>query len=133
MSYSLCPITFSLVPFTGPSMKFESTLRLFVFEVRPEDVGEEVVIAVPTALIVERDNKEVSTLESTYHRFAIATSDDGIAEWPAQPIKNAGVQKEHPDLVRYSLQYFLNQIVHDVSVVACELCDEGCYVVSPLH
>jgi hypothetical protein len=76
-----------------------STLGLLVFEMSLQDVGEQVVIAVPTTLVVERNDEEVSPLEGAQHRLAVASPGDGIAEWAIQPFKDAGVQEEHPDLV----------------------------------
>jgi hypothetical protein len=66
------------VPFTRPSVQLWNSLGLLVFEVRLQDVGEEVVIAVPPTLIVERDDKEVPPFEGTQHGLAVASSGDNI-------------------------------------------------------
>jgi len=95
----LGPFALALVPLTGPSVQLWSTLGFLVFEMRLQDVGEQVVIAIPTTLVVERNDEEVAPFQDAQHRLAVAPPGDGIAERAIQPVKDAGVQEEHPDLV----------------------------------
>jgi hypothetical protein len=46
--------TLALVPLTGPPVQLWGTPGLLVFETSLQDVGEQVVIAVPATLVVER-------------------------------------------------------------------------------
>ena len=59
-----------LVPGAGPSVELVDPLGLLVEQPRPEHVGEEVVVAVPEAAIVERDEEQVRPVEPLEHRLA---------------------------------------------------------------
>ena len=63
-----------LVPFTRSPMELGHPSGLCLLQVRPENFGEEVVIAVPPALIVERDDEEVASLQRFQHRFAVCAA-----------------------------------------------------------
>ena len=59
---------------------------------RLENFGEEVVIAIPLALIVKRDDEQVAALQGLQHPSAIFLAGDGIAQRAAQPVENGGLQ-----------------------------------------
>ena len=100
-------------------------LRLFLFEVGAKDVGEEVVVAVPLAPVVERDDQEVGSLKPLQHGLATGGSGDGVAEGPTEPVKNACANEKASDLVGLSGEYFVDQIIDDVAVVTGETGDEA--------
>ena len=127
------PVALVLVPFTRSAVQLWSPLGLLVFEVCLQDVGKEVVIAVPATLIVERNDEEVPPFQGTQHRLAVASPGDGITERAAQPVEDAGVQEELSNVVGEALQDLLDQVVDDVAVVAREPGDEVRVVVSSLH
>ena len=43
---------------------------LLVQQTRAQDVGEEMVVAIPLAPVVERDHEQVAALERLQHRLA---------------------------------------------------------------
>ena len=100
MADGLGPFALALVPLTGPSVQLRSTLGLLVFEMSLQDVGEQVVIAVPATLIVERNDEEIPPLQGAQHRLAVASLGDSVTERAVHPFEDAGVQEKHPDLVR---------------------------------
>ena len=52
-------------------MELGHPIGLLLDQARLQHIGEEVVIAIPLALIVERDDEEVAALQRFQHRFAI--------------------------------------------------------------
>ncbi len=124
MADGLSPFALALVPLTGPSVQLQSKLGLLVFEMSLQDVGEQVVIAVPATLIVERNDEGIPSFQGVQHRLAVASLGDSVTERAAHPIEDAGVQEERPDVGGEALQDLLDQVVDDVSVVARKPGDE---------
>ena len=54
----------------SPAGAASGTVGLLVQQVRAQHVGEEVVVAIPVAAVVERDDEEVAALQRLQHRFA---------------------------------------------------------------
>ena len=71
---------------------------------QPEQgIGEEVVIAIPAAFVVQGDQKHVVALERLEHLlaagdalglFRVISIDDGGAQGRAEPLQDAGVREE---------------------------------------
>ena len=59
-----------LIPVAGSPMQLGDEARLLVEQVGLEHIGEEVVVPVPTTLVVERDEKEVRPVERLQHGLA---------------------------------------------------------------
>ena len=49
-------------------------------QVRLQNIGEEVVIAIPLALVIERNDKQIAALQGIQHFSAIFPPSDGIAQ-----------------------------------------------------
>ena len=90
---------------------------LLVQQARSQHVGKEMVVAIPLAAVVERDQEQVPSIERLQHGLAAVLAGDGIAQWAAQPAQDGGLQQEAPDLVGLTLQDLLGQVVDDVAVV----------------
>ena len=61
-----------------------------------QDFGEQVVIAIPLALVVERNDEQVASLQGLQHPFAILcrfgrAETHGIAQRAAQSVEYAGL------------------------------------------
>ena len=122
-----------LVPRARPPVQVRHLVGLLVQQARLQHVGEEVVVAIPLAAVVERDQEQVAALQRLQHGLAAVLAGDGIAQRAAQPVQDGGLQQEVPDLVGLALQHLLDQVVDDVAVVAGEAGDEAGDVVAPLH
>src|SRR6266545_1267891 len=85
-----------------------------------EEIGEERVVAIPAAFVVERDQEEIGLLQIGQNRLAIVLLGDGIAERRAEAIENRGLAQEGADLGRLLPQDFLRQIVDDVAMPPAE-------------
>jgi hypothetical protein len=64
----------------------------------PEQVGEQVVVAPPAALLVQRDQEQAGTLHPLQHLLAVGPAGDGVAQPAAQPLQHRGLQQEGPQL-----------------------------------
>jgi hypothetical protein len=76
-------------------------------------IGEEVVVAVPPALVVEWDDEEVLALERLQHRLTVGATGQGVAEGAGHLIEHGGVEQERAYLVRLPVQDLLDEVVED--------------------
>jgi hypothetical protein len=81
-----------LVPLARPPMKLRDAVGLLVRQARPKNVGEELVVAIPAAAEVERDQEQVAAIERLQHELATALAGDGIAQRAAQPVQDGGLE-----------------------------------------
>ena len=129
----LGPLAVLLVPVARPPVQVPDPVGLLVQQVRLQDVGEQVVVAVPAPAVVERHQEQVGPVEGLQHRLAVVLAGDGVAQRAAQPAQDRGLQQEAPDLLGLTLQHLLGQVVDDVAVVPGEARDEAGDVVPALH
>ena len=122
-----------LVPLARPPVQARNVVGLLVQQVRVQDVGEELVIAIPPAAVIERDQEQVPPLQRRQRGLATALAGDGIAQRAAQPVQDGGLQQELLDMLGLALQDLLGQVVDDVPVVPGEAGDERGDVLSSLH
>ena len=59
------PQTVLLVPLARPPVQGGQLIGLLLEQVRLQDVGEEVVIAIPLTLVIERDDEQVAALQGS--------------------------------------------------------------------
>ena len=69
-----------LVPRARPPVQIRNVVGLLVQQVRLQHVREELVVAVPLAAVVERDQEQVPSIKSLEHGFAAVPAGNGIAE-----------------------------------------------------
>ena len=60
-------------------MKLRYPIRLRLLQVRLQNLGKKVVIAVPLALVIKRDDEQVVSLQGFQHFFAVFPTSDSIA------------------------------------------------------
>ena len=114
-------------------MQFHHLVGLLVRQVRAQHIAKEVVIAIPLAPVVERDQEQIGPVERLEHGLASVLLGDGVAQRAGQPIQHRGLQKEFAHVFRLTLQDLFDQVVDDVAVVTGEALDELRDVVSSLH
>ena len=113
--------------------RFADLVGLLVEEPGSQHVGEEMVVAVPKAPVVERDQEQVRPIEGLEHGPTIVLTRHGIAERAVQPAQDRRVEQKAPNMLRLTLQDLTDQVVDDVPVVAREAGDEAGDVSSSLH
>ena len=83
-------------------------------------VGEQVVVAVPPALVVERDDEQVLALEGLQHRLTVGATGQGVAEVAGQLVEHGRVEQERAHVVRLPVQNLLDEVVQDEPVASGE-------------
>ena len=63
-------LTVPLVPFACPAVENGHLIGVLLQQARLEVIGEELVIAIPPALVVERHDEQVAAFEGLQHRLA---------------------------------------------------------------
>ena len=88
-----------LEPATCPAVQRRDLAGLFIEQVRPQHIGEEMVVAIPATAVIQRDQEQVRPLQHHERRSAVRLTGDRIAQRPAQAVENRGLQEEtagHP-------------------------------------
>ena len=112
------------VPVAGPPVQLRDQVGVLAEQPGVQHVGEEVVVAVPRTLGVQRDQEQVVPLQVREHRGAPALSADGVAQGAGEPVEHRGPQQEVADVGRLTRQDLVGQVVQDEPVAAGERLDE---------
>ena len=127
------PLAVLLVPRARPPVQLRHLAGLLVEQPRLQHVSKQVVVAIPPAAVIQRDQKQVPPVQRLQHGLAAALPGDRIAQRAAQPAQDGGLQQEGLDPVGLALQHLLGQVVDDVTIIAREAGNEAGDVLSPLH
>ena len=122
-----------LTPVACPPLQVSNVVSLLVQEACSQHVGKQVVIAVPVALIIERDQEQIPSLDRLKRGLAAVLAGDRIAQGAVQPAQNGRLQQEVPKVFGLTLQDLFDEVVDDVPVIPGEPRDEAGDVVSALH
>ncbi len=95
-------------------------------EPRAQKIGKELVVAIPLAAVVERQQEHVRLLEARQKQLAVAAAGHRITKGRAEPVEHAGLGEKRADVVRLAAQDFAGEIVDHVAVLAAE---GGCALV----
>ena len=90
-----------------------------------EDVGEQVVVAVPRALGVERDEEEVAALEVLQHPGAVRAAGDSVAQRARESVEDSGAEQEVTTLSGLPGKNLVSEVVDDKPVAPGERLDEA--------
>src|SRR5215208_4102869 len=84
--------TIMLVPLARAPMQSRYLIGLLRHQMRIENFGEEVMITIPLALVIQRNDKEIASLQGLQSRVAFLLVGDGIAQRAVQPLENGGLE-----------------------------------------
>jgi hypothetical protein len=113
-----------LVPGRGPPMQHRDQGRLAGAKLQPQQVGEQLMVAIPLAAVVQRHHKQVRRLQLAQQRGRPSGLEHGVAQRTGQPLQHRGPQQEPPQLRWLALQHLDDQIVGHMAVTAGESGDE---------
>ena len=113
-----------LVPAAGPPMQHRHVLGALGEEPGEQHVGEQVVVAVPAALVIERNEEQVASFQRLEEAASAGSCGDRVAQGTAQAIQDGGVQQEPAQVCRLLVEHLVDQVVHDEPVVPGEGRDE---------
>src|SRR6266508_823549 len=122
-----------LVPRARAPMQRSELIGLLCYQMSRENLGKQVVIAIPLAPVIQRNDKEVAAMERLQPRTAVVLAGDGIAQRATQPFENGGLEQEAANQFGLTLQHLFDQIVHNVAVVAGKRPDELGTVIATPH
>ncbi len=119
-------------PSAGRGVQLTDPVGMTRSQTGTQCVGEEVVVAIPPALVVERDHEQVLALEGLQHRLTVGTTGQGVAEPAGHLVEHGGVEQERAHLVRLPVQNLLDEVVEDEPMAARERLDEPSDIVGPV-
>ena len=109
-------IPLRLVPGGGATVQNRLEPGVVLGELAPQQVPEQVVIAVPDPLAVERDEEEIRTLDLLEFERRALVPEHGVAECAAHPVEHRRPPQE-PERARAEAgDVLLPQIVREVPV-----------------
>jgi hypothetical protein len=120
----------------------------FASQAVAQEVGKEVMIAIPVAPAVKRHQKEIGMFEMGQDflprsrevrlwislmaelsfagfRLVCLGAHDGVTQGTTQPVQDSGVQQKALDRRRLLLQHFLGEIVKDIVMAAGKVADKA--------
>ena len=113
------------VPVRGVVVQAPDVLGAPGRESRAQRLREEVVVAPPLPLVVERDHEEVRPLQRLQQLLAVGAASDRVAQRPAQVVEDGGVEQERPDVRGLAGEHLVDEVVEDEPVAPGERLDEA--------
>lgn len=80
MGYRLIEQLVLSEPATGPAVEFRNQGRLCLLQMGMQDLGKQVMVAIPLPFIVEGDQEQMAPLDLRKQRLAIISPAHGIAQ-----------------------------------------------------
>ncbi len=93
-------------------------------QLQPQQIREQMVVAKPRPLGVERDHKRVRILEFQQNAFRAGPAGQQIGQFAVYPVEQGGAQQQILDIVGLAVQHLGDQVLGDRAVAAGELSDE---------
>ena len=126
------------IPSAGADVQFGHARLLFLWrrggvlvQSLPQQIGKEMVIAIPTPLFIQRDDKQVGAFQHFQGRLAVILAGERVAQGAGQPVEDGRLQQESLDAFGLLFQDFFNQIVQHKVVAAGKRLDKaGCVAAS---
>ena len=128
-----CGIAGPVVPVAGAAVQLGHVAGPLVEQMSLQDVAEQVVVAVPAAVVVERDEEQVLPVQRWQHGPPVGPAGDRVAERAGEPVQDRGLEQEGAHVRRLAVEHLVGEVVDDESVVAGEARDEPGPVVSVLQ
>ena len=97
-------------------------------QLKAQEIGEEMVVAEPRAMGVERDDEGVGVLDLEQDPFRAGPSGQQIAELTVDLVEQGSTQQQVLDVLELAFQHFGDQVFGDRAVVSGELRDEPFWV-----
>ena len=113
-----------LVPGRGGAVQLGHAVGELALQVGAQEIGEQVVVAPPPPLLVERDQEQAGPLDRLQQLLAVRAAHHGVAQRPAQPVEDRGLQQERAQLGRLAFEHLLGEVVEHEAVAPGELGDE---------
>jgi hypothetical protein len=106
------------VPCRGPPVERQEQRWLAVAKLHAQQLGEQVVVAVPLAVVIQRRQEQVAAFQLAEQLAGPLRLEHGVAHRARQPLQDRGPHQKRPDLLRLVGQDLGAQVVGHVMVVA---------------
>src|SRR6266496_4357292 len=83
-----------LVPAAGTTMEFWDQFGLCLLQETAQRLGKQLVVAIPSSLVIERDHEEIGVLKPLQHYLPVRQFCHRIGEGSIHAIEDAGVQEK---------------------------------------
>ncbi len=122
-----------LVPGAGATVQLWRPFGVRCFQTSAQQVGEQAVVTVPLALLVQGDQEQIGLLQRRQGGRAVVAAGEGVAQRTGEALQDGGLEQE--GLYRWGLapQYLLGQIVQHIAVAAGKGAHKAGHVVPALH
>ena len=114
-----------LTPRHRAAVELGRDLGLTELELAAQQVAEQVVIPVPRAAAIERDDEAIVVLERHEHARGVVFAEDRVAEGAAHPLEHRRARQEPHLVVRQPRQQLEPQIVGHEPIVTAERRDRS--------
>ena len=111
-------------PSAGGGVQLADPVAMPGSQTDPQRVGEQVVVAVPPALVIKRDDEQVLALKGLQHQLTVAAPSESVAQPAGQLVEHRGVEQERADHLRLPAQNLFNQVVKDKPMASRERLDK---------
>ncbi len=112
-------------PAGGAAVQLGDALGRLVAQLDPQQLGEELVVAVPAVPALHRDHEGARPLQLGQHRLAVVAAGERVRQLAVEPVQDRGAQQHRPDRRRLARQHLAGQVVGDAALVAGEFGDEA--------
>jgi hypothetical protein len=96
-----------LVPAGGQKVQLVRKFGAFAPEAAAQEVGEEVMVTVPSPLVVQGDDEEVVPLQPLQHLLPIIAAGEGVAQRGAHALQHGSPEQELPHAFGLAFQDLL--------------------------
>ena len=107
-----------LTPTCCSSEVYGEQLRVAPLELRTEEISEQVVVAIPLALIIERDDEGIRTREVLKRASRVRCAEHRIAQRRCHVIEDRRPEQETLEMVRLALEHLFQEVVGDLLLIA---------------
>src|SRR6056297_458993 len=125
------PVCF--VPAGGASVQLANELLRASVDATAEQLREEVVVAPPATIVVERDDEQIDPFARFEQFLSAGVAGDRIAQRSRESMEDGGRQQELAQERGLPIEHFLGEVVEYESVAAGERRDERRDVVTPVE
>ena len=112
------------IPLCGPPVQFRYLVGQRPAQLQPQEICQQVVVAEPGTLGVQRFDERVGVLEVEQDPFRARPTGQQIGQFAVDPVEQRGTQEKILDVGRLAVQHLGEQVLRDRAVAAGELRDE---------
>src|SRR5262245_18478690 len=87
------------VPLVGLAMQLRNLLRHTMLQTVHEEIAQQVVIAIPAILLIDRRKQKLLMIERFQQLGAVRVFRNGLAQRTVKTVKDGGLKKKIDDLV----------------------------------